>query len=262
MSHTARTRAAIAATTLMMALSGAAVAQTGSLETGPDTNGTGGVFMNLSPVNDALNILEFEVAIGTTGNTVQIEVWTRPGSYIGFDDNSAGWTLTQTLSAVSQGNGNLVPLTLIEPIELPAGETTAVYLQAVTASGQGIRYNGSGTSALTDWNNSDLVLFSDVARTGAISFGGSSFTPRAFAGVIHYEFAGPTDPFDVRILGSADPSNIGIGDNTTLTFEVRNPSTADVTGVVVDIELPAGLDYVSDDRSGTLVGNVLTANLG
>src|SRR6185295_13561152 len=36
------------------------------------------------------------------------------------------------------------------------------------------------------------TLFSDVARTGAVSFGGTRNAPRTFAGVIHYSFADPT----------------------------------------------------------------------
>src|SRR5690606_12004534 len=39
----------------------------------------------------------------------------------------------------------------------------------------------------TTWANSDLELFSDVARTGEIPFGGTRFEPRTFAGNIHYD---------------------------------------------------------------------------
>ncbi|MCC5787564.1 MAG: DUF11 domain-containing protein, partial [Phycisphaerales bacterium] len=258
-----RTRAAIAATTLLMIAAGAATAQSGSLTTDVANNGSGGVFMDITPTGQAIELTSFETYFsGTAGNPVEVEVWTRDGSYVGFEDSSAGWTLSQTVSGIGAGTSNLAEVDLTTPIEIQPGVTTAVYIHTITTGG-GIRYNGTGANPPQEtWSNADITLFSNVARTGTVPFDGGSFTPRTFAGVLHYDFAGPTDPFDVRILGSADPSNIGIGDNTTLTFEVRNPSTADVTGVVVDIELPAGLDYVSDDRSGTLVGNVLTANLG
>ncbi len=255
-----RRRAAIAATTLLMVAAGAATAQSGSLTTDVANNGSGGVFMDFQPTAQAIEIVSFETYISGT-NPTSIEIWVRDGSYVGFDDSSVGWTLHETVNGVGQGSNDLAEFTLTMPLELDAGVVTAVYFH--TVSGGGIRYNGTNSNPPQEtWSNADLTLFSNVARTGTTPFGGSRFSPRTFAGVIHYDFAGPTDPFDVRILGSADPSNIGIGDNTTLTFEVRNPSTADVTGVVVDIELPAGLDYVSDDRNGTLVGNVLTANLG
>lgn len=170
---------------LLTLLSPAGNAQT--LSTAAPNNGSGGVFMNLTPVSLPISVTSFDVAYtGTVGTLVDVEVWTRPGSYVGFEGNSAGWTLTQTVQGVRQGTLVLSPLTLTTPILLPDGATTAVYLHAITAGG-GIRY--TGTAALppvTDFANSDLALFSNVARTGAVPFGGTMFPSRAFAGNVNY----------------------------------------------------------------------------
>ncbi len=165
-----------------------ASAQTGSLETTGNNNGSGGVFMDLRPVQQLISITEFEVAFsGTSGSTVDVEVWVRPGSYAGFDASSAGWTLAETVQATRRGTSTLSAVTLNEPVQAEPGVTTAVYLHVVT-SGGGIRYHGTNANPpQTTWTNADLEMFSDLARTGDVAFGGGLFTPRTFAGVIHYQ---------------------------------------------------------------------------
>ncbi|MCC5787952.1 MAG: hypothetical protein JJU33_14760 [Phycisphaerales bacterium] len=173
---------------MLAGLGTAASAQTGSLETTGNNNGSGGVFMDLSPFSNLLSITEFEVAFsGTSGSTVDVEVWVRPGSYVGFDASREGWTLAETVQGVRRGTNTLSSLTLNDPVEVEPGVTTAIYLHAVT-SGGGIRYNGTNANPpQTTWTNADLELFSDRARTGDIPFGSSLFMPRTFSGVIHYQ---------------------------------------------------------------------------
>lgn len=178
----------------------AGVASGQSLMTGPPNNGSGGVFMNLTALNTNLQVTGFEVAYtGTIGTMVDVEVWTRPGTYVGFDGSSVGWTLTQTVQGERLGTLVLSPLSLSSPIALPAGQTIAVYLHCITAGG-GIRYNGTAAAPpQTTWANADIELFSDVARTGNIPFGGTRFEPRTFAGIVYYIPA----PGALALLGMA-----------------------------------------------------------
>jgi len=173
---------------LFLAMSAAVSAQT--LETAPSNNGSGGVFLDLAPIGPALIVHAFDVPLAPeSGVLVDVEVWVRPGSYVGFTGDSTGWTLTQTIQIESLGTDVRVPLVLTTPIDLPAGVITGIYLHAVfpQATGNGLRYSGNSTvPAQTTWANADLTLFSDVARTGFVPFGGSAFTPRTFSGVIHY----------------------------------------------------------------------------
>jgi hypothetical protein len=121
------------------------------------------------------------------GTSTSIEVWTRPGSYVGFTGSNAGWTLRQTVSGVAQGVTLPAPFLLNPPISLPANQTTAIYLQAVlpAAAGAGIRYSGTSvTPPEAMWSNGDIVLFSDTAQTGFVPFSGVQFTPRTFSGVL------------------------------------------------------------------------------
>ncbi|MCC5787731.1 MAG: trypsin-like peptidase domain-containing protein [Phycisphaerales bacterium] len=180
---------------------------TGLFGTGEPNNGSGGVFMNLRGKTQNITISRFDVAFtGTVGTGVDVEVWTRNGSYVGNDASSSGWTLTQTIRGTRQGIDTFSPLVLTDPIVIPHAQTRAVYLQAVT-SGGGIRYNGTAANPpVTEWSDNQLELLSDVARTGETPFGGGRFMPRAFSGLIHYQPGGtiPTCPPDLNGDGVVD----------------------------------------------------------
>ncbi len=162
-------------------------------------NGTGGIFMDLTPTSQNLNVTAFETMFGAvSGTAFQVEVWTRTGTYVGFSTSNVGWTLTQTVAGVSAGTTALAPVTLTSAIGLTAGQTTGVYLHSITA-GNGIRYFGTGTTSNTNFSNADLSLFSAHSRTGAVAFGGTQFTPRALTGNVQYNVV--PEPASMAALG-------------------------------------------------------------
>lgn len=167
-------------------VSGSARAQVLSTAT-VSNNGSGGIFMQLTPTGPALQMTGFATQFSSAaGTAVNVEVWTRPGPYAGFTTSNVGWTLSETVAGVSAGTTtNSALITLTTPIDLPAGATTSVYLHSITTGG-GIRYFGTGTTSTSTYSNADLTLFTDISRTGAVAFGGSQFTPRAFVGDIAY----------------------------------------------------------------------------
>jgi len=173
-----------------------------SLSTGfVANNGTGGIFMNLTPAAAPLEFTGFSTQFGSAAGTpVSVEVWVRTGSYAGFTGSSVGWTLLETVSGLSAGtvtNSAVFNLTL--PVQLAAGQTMGIYLHSITPGG-GIRYFGTGAGGhQTTFSNSDLTLFSDVSRTGAISFAGTQFSPRTFAGTVTYNVV--PEPSTVLLLG-------------------------------------------------------------
>jgi hypothetical protein len=162
-------------------------------------NGSGGIFMDLTPTSQNLQITGFDTQFsGSVGLAIQVQVYTRVGSYVPFTASSAGWTLHETASATAAGTQVNAPLTLSSAINLTAGQTTAVYLHSITVGG-GIRYFGTGTTSNTNFSNADLAGFSAHARTGAVAFGGSQFTPRALVGNIHYNVV--PEPATLAALG-------------------------------------------------------------
>ncbi|MCC7433963.1 MAG: PEP-CTERM sorting domain-containing protein [Methanoregulaceae archaeon] len=149
-------------------------------------NGTGGIFMDLTPTTSDLLVSGFDTMFGSAaGSAVQIQVYTRPGTYVGFQGSNVGWTLLETANAVSNGTLTMAGISLTNSIYLTAGQTTGVYLHSITTGG-GIRYFGTGTTSNTNFANADLALFSAHSRTGAVAFAGTMFTPRALTGNVYY----------------------------------------------------------------------------
>jgi len=177
----------VCAAAAVVAVAGSAIAGTisGNATT---NNGSGGIFTELTAAGAALNLTSFATFYrSTAGSAVNVEVWTRPGSYAGFTASNAGWTLNGTVAATSAGSTVLsAHHAFTSPIAIGAGQTVSVYMHAITAGG-GIRYFGTGTTSVTNFSNPDVALFTNISRTGAIPFGGSQFTPRAFAGEINYD---------------------------------------------------------------------------
>ncbi len=171
------------------AVLGAAVATTSfaqSINTLPPNNGSGGIFLHLTPASNPLQVDSFQTYFSSVAGTpVTVEVWTRPGAYAGFTASNAGWVLHQTVVGTSAGSTVLSGPIPINPLLVPSGGPTSIYFHATTAGG-GIRYQGTGTTSTSTFFNADVTLFSDVSRTGAVPFAGTQFTPRAFSGTINY----------------------------------------------------------------------------
>lgn len=185
-------------TLAILACVGVASAQT--LTTLPPNNGSGGVFFDLTPTANPLLFNSFATYFSSTaGSSVQVQVYTRPGTFVGFTASATGWTLAETVTAISAGSTvKSAPVAFTTPFLLGAGATTGFYIHAITAGG-GIRYQGTGTTATTNFSNADIALFSNTSRTGAVAFAGTQFTPRAFSGDINYAVV--PEPATMAALG-------------------------------------------------------------
>lgn len=167
-------------------------------------NGSGGVFTQITGIS-SVTINSFDVAYtGTAFSAATVEVWTRSGAYAGFTGSNAGWTLSESVAGVRGAtNTTLTNLDLANDSTIAAGSTTAIYLHCIT-SGGGIRYGGTGASPPnTTWSDANLSMFSAHARTGAVPFGGSEFTPRTFAGNVNYTVNAVPEPATMALAGLA-----------------------------------------------------------
>lgn len=176
-----------------------------TISTAPANNGSGGIFMDLTALANPLYVTSFATPFsGTTGTEAHVQVWTRAGTYVGFTASSDGWTLLETVTTTRQGTTVNAPIVLANPIALQVSQVRAVYLQCVfpETTGTGIRYTGTAAAPpQTLWENSDIRLFSDTARTGFVPFGGTSFTPRCFSGDVNYEVV--PEPATLAVLAAA-----------------------------------------------------------
>ncbi|MCC5823224.1 MAG: hypothetical protein LAT64_07955 [Phycisphaerales bacterium] len=168
----------------------AAITQAQSLTTNAPTAGlagnpTSGIFLDLTAdaAGPGLFVTQFDMSIWSGDGTHTFELWTKPGTYVGFDGNPGPWTLHDsfTVNGVADPVNNPISFVLNNPLALMAGETQGVYL--VMLSG-GVRYTSG--SPQTFFSNDDLSLFSDLGQSGTGPFVGNNFTPRAFAGTVYY----------------------------------------------------------------------------
>ena len=137
-------------------------------------NGSSGNMFDITAYN-TITIDSFDVNVDNGG---LMEVWYKPGSYVGFISDQSAWILAGSYTVV--GAGTNVPTRLpVGGIEIPAGETFGVYVTFVTASG--INYtNGDGTNEI--YSNADF-MFQAGHGGGYFSV---TYNPRVWNGNIYY----------------------------------------------------------------------------
>ena len=123
------------------------------------------------------------LTVNPTGSgAVTFEVYYRSGSYSGFENSSAGWTLIETHvgTSVTPG-GYFFPLTT--PLTMAPG-THALY---VTATSGSVSYtNGSSVGSIYASNN-DIDFLQGIGKSYPF---GSTFSPRIWNGILHYGSVG------------------------------------------------------------------------
>ena len=142
-------------------------------------NGSSG---NMFDIVALKNIEVQGVEVNINGST-NIEVYYRPGSFVGFDTNMAGWTLAGS-AAVSGTSGTPTPVPLTLMINIPSGQTYGFYV--TTVSGSMTYTNGAAVGNIAA-ANADLQVLEGVGKSYPF---GSSFTTRVWNGVVNYEQCG------------------------------------------------------------------------
>jgi hypothetical protein len=117
--------------------------------------------------------------------TCTVEIWYRPGTHVGFEMSSAGWTQAAVVpGVVSQGANVPTPVPTTVSIQIPQGQTYGLYLTCAPGS---FNYtNGTMLGAVLA-QNSHMQVLQGSGRTYPF---GSGFAPRNFNGIIHYEQCG------------------------------------------------------------------------
>ncbi len=124
-----------------------------------------------------LTITAFDVNL-TTG-TDDVYVYYKPGTYVGFTDSSAAWTLLGTDNVNSLGS-DLHTRANIGGLTIHAGETYALYV-SVAYNGVSMRY----TNGNQVYSNADITLTLGIGK-GSPAFTGSTFSLRTWNGTIYY----------------------------------------------------------------------------
>ena len=167
------------------------VAQAQSLTTiftGGNRNIVGGnVLFDLNVVSGiTVTSLATNVASAQTGLTVNLQVWARSGTSVGFEAAPAGWTLVSSGTATAAAT-NTPTLFDVSDFILGPG-ITGIAIRNVDFSAE--YTNGNGSNQV--YSNADLTLTAGSA-TNAF-FGGAFNTPRVWNGTINYSGGGSAAP--------------------------------------------------------------------
>jgi hypothetical protein len=169
-------------TAISLVLAGAAPAQYSLTTTYAGGNGqSGNMFDLVAHGGAAVTVLTLDGHLNAGVNNV--EIWTRPGSYVGFTGSSSGWTQVGTASVTSLGTGVGTPIPIPVNVTIPAGATQAFYLH----SSAGVDYtNGSSLGAVYVQDT-----FLQILEGHGGTYFALTFQPRVWNGTVHYE-VGPS----------------------------------------------------------------------
>lgn len=158
----------------------------------------GGVYFDIQVATNPLSVVALDVnTTATAGTPFGFELYTRPGTYVGFTGSPTGWTLAATGTGVAAGRDLPSPVTLNAPFDLPANELIGIAVALVGGPGSASQAYTNGTGANQFYQNADLSLTLGAASN--VLFSGSAFTPRVWNGTIYYNVV--PEPAALALLG-------------------------------------------------------------
>ena len=125
-----------------------------------------------------------------TTDYVQVQLYTREGSYATHDKSLVGWTKIADVAVKGQGldKPTYLPAGSFDPLHIPSKDIQAFYIRS---NGPNIRAS-QGVAETADANdeperstwNSDIVIYEGIGKRIDITSG--AFTPRSFNGIFEY----------------------------------------------------------------------------
>ena len=122
-----------------------------------------------------------------------VEIYYKAGTYQGFANNPAAWTLVGS-AAVNPSMTNVgFPIPINIDLVIPAGQRYGLYITTTNGGtvSNGLNYIWQGGPITGQLWTSDANLQIYAGQGQGYPFTGSSFMDRALSGTIHYEACGP-----------------------------------------------------------------------
>jgi hypothetical protein len=144
------------------------------------TGGLGqeGNMFDVLTASHALTVTGFDLNLDAV--IVNVEVYQKSGTWVGFDQTPAAWTLIATISSVSSAGVGVPTHIDVTPFVLPASAVTALYL---TATSPGLVYSEGTLVGNVAASNADLSILEGAAKSYPFL---STFEPRVWNGSIYY----------------------------------------------------------------------------
>lgn len=145
-----------------------------------DNNGQAGVMFNVKAIQN-LEIKGFEIHSRVRGY-IKAEIYTKSGTYQGFEQSRNVWKRIQITVVSSKGIGQVTSLPLLSlPVYMARGAVQAFY---VTLDTNNMRYTTGSRPGILYASDGNLQYFEG---SGVVYPFGSTYTPRIFNGGIKYK---------------------------------------------------------------------------
>ncbi len=259
-------------------------------------NGQDGNMFDVVTFGNSLTVSSLSLNLDSGTHTVRL--YTRSGTWVGFENSPAGWTLVDTSTVASAGLNNPTFWDLLDFV-LPANSRTALYV-TISSGGAPMNYTNGRAVSNVAASNGDLQIFEGAGKSFAFS---ATFSPRIWNGTITYavgaadttpplflnippdfnveatsaagaivNFTPPTanDAVDGAVAVTSSPasgSQFPLG-NTTITYTATdaagNTATATTVVTVQDttspiVTAPAGITAEATSAAGAVVNFTPTA---
>ncbi|MGJ8667633.1 MAG: HYR domain-containing protein [Patiriisocius sp.] len=185
----------------------------------------GGNFFDINALND-ISIQSFDVNIDAGTGTV--EVYTKTGTWVGFDSDPAAWTMVGSTTVTSVGENLPTALGLDLDIVMASGETRAFFVATLDI---GINYTDGTVTGNVLASDANIEHLEGAGKTSLST--GLLFQPRNFNGIIRYETPDPTS----GLVFTCDDLGENLID-VTVTDASGNVSTCTATVIVRDVTAP------------------------
>ncbi len=161
----------------------------------------GGVYFDATVGANPLSVVAFDVNTNATAGTqFGFQMYTRPGTYVGFTSSPNGWTLVAEGVGTAAGLNLPSHVTLNAPAILPGGGVTGMALALAGAAGTASHAYTNGTGGNQHYQNADLAL--DLGAASNVLFSGSPFSPRVWNGTIFYNVVPEPAAFVLLAIGA------------------------------------------------------------
>lgn len=161
-----------------------------------NNEGDGNMF-DVETFGNSVLIQSLEINTFGSAGTQTIYLYTRSGTYDGFQNIAAGWTLRDTV-VVTNAPGDTPVLFDVADFGLAAGATTGFFVVGDISNASLAYTNGSGV--FTDANlQIRSGLNGGLAFGGGNHFGNTVFSPRIWNGTINYSVV--PEPTTMALIG-------------------------------------------------------------
>jgi|TARA_R110000737_G_scaffold225069_3_gene239915 hypothetical protein len=225
-----------------------------------NTNGNRGVFFEVETAGQSVTINQiFADFINSEGTQQNVKVWTRSGSYIGFESSSIGWTQLSNDTIVSPIPNTPEAVSSGISVDVPANSVQSFY---ISSDGASLGYTNGVNLGDIVVNDPALKLKAGKGCDG--TFSGTLYSPRIFHGTIDYCVTSSVgiDEFGIKSFSiypnpAANEVSIDFGDLKVTEIEIF-----DINGQVVKSRISnEGNGVVSVDISNLSSGTYFVKSI-